>query len=363
MDVAQLKKKRRRKNGANRGADSLDGCEDDYEGGDRDTDDEDNMFGGVPLDVQIPGVSTAQTEDTSTDDGTASPSSREARSPASARTGGAASESDGDASITSHGEIVGDACDDDVDEDDFGGASSLSASDPDRTKQGTSDVADKASDSESPSTPESKGAREDLVVTPIRLEFDGEGGNVSSFDEDATPRAACHQPTALFDDVVSPAASASSPQFETAATSPRRGVAPVPPGPRSSAIGDDTAMLRGMVPLPMLRPAPKSKNFVIPEHETIEEANREVVSSGSGDAEEEDDAVRDLSLHIPIPLMKRESFASATSEYTYDDGSTITGDNVCPICLSGFKIGDLLVTSKYCSHVFHKVRQICQNAV
>jgi hypothetical protein len=383
MDVAKLKKKRRRKNGGNNtnantnGADSLDGCEDDYEGGGdyyTDDDDEDNIYGGVPLDVQIPGVSTARTEDTSTDDGTASPSSQ-ARSPivtAGTDRGGAASESDGDASITSHGEIGGGDQDDDEEEeeneDGSGGASSLSASDPDNAKRGSSsDAPDEDGGSDIPSTPESRGSREEFVVTPIRLDATGpEEGNVA-LDEDVTPRAAGYQPTTLFCDDVPPASSAPTPTFATAATSPLRGLAPAAPGTRSSAIGDETAMLRTMVSLPVLRPAPKGTNFVIPEHETIEEeAKREIVSSGSGDAGEDntnDDAARDLSLHIPIPLMKRESFASATSEYTYDDGSTITGDNVCPICLSGFKIGDLLVTSKYCSHVFHKVRLAFLNAL
>jgi Ring finger domain len=57
-------------------------------------------------------------------------------------------------------------------------------------------------------------------------------------------------------------------------------------------------------------------------------------------------------LHLPIAMTKRESFATAASEYTYDDDST--GDNVCPICLSGYKKGDMLVVSKHCTHCFHK---------
>jgi hypothetical protein len=135
--------------------------------------------------------------------------------------------------------------------------------------------------------------------------------------------------------------------------------------PSSSAIGDDTAILKTMVPLSPLRTISKSKSFVIPEDEAIEDGKREITSEcsgggGGGGGDDDGDAPPKAndgsSLHIPIPLIKRGSFASATSEYTYDDGSTITGDNVCPICLSGFKIGDLLVTSKYCSHVFHRVR-------
>lgn len=58
-------------------------------------------------------------------------------------------------------------------------------------------------------------------------------------------------------------------------------------------------------------------------------------------------------LQIPIPMTKRESFATITSEYTYDDDST-TGDNVCPICLCGYKKGDMLVVSNHCTHCFHK---------
>jgi hypothetical protein len=111
-----------------------------------------------------------------------------------------------------------------------------------------------------------------------------------------------------------------------------------------------------MVPLPSLRPVAKSKSFVIPEDEAVEDGKREISNYGSGEDDGGGGDANDLSLHIPIPLIKRGSFASAASEYTCDDGSTITGDNVCPICLSGFRIGDLLVTSKYCSHVFHKVR-------
>jgi Ring finger domain len=57
-------------------------------------------------------------------------------------------------------------------------------------------------------------------------------------------------------------------------------------------------------------------------------------------------------LRVPVPITRRESFTTVTSEYTYDDDST--GDNVCPICLSGYKKGDILVVSKHCTHCFHK---------
>lgn len=58
-------------------------------------------------------------------------------------------------------------------------------------------------------------------------------------------------------------------------------------------------------------------------------------------------------LRVPVPLMRLESFTTVTSEYTFDDDST-TGDNVCPICLCGYKKGDMLVVSNHCTHCFHK---------
>jgi Ring finger domain len=58
-------------------------------------------------------------------------------------------------------------------------------------------------------------------------------------------------------------------------------------------------------------------------------------------------------LRVPVPITRHESFTTVSSEYTYDDGST-TGDNVCPICLSGYEKGEILVISKHCTHCFHK---------
>lgn len=59
-------------------------------------------------------------------------------------------------------------------------------------------------------------------------------------------------------------------------------------------------------------------------------------------------------LHIPIPLVARDSLMTVTSDYTYDDESTCSSSIVCPICLSGYRMGDFIVTSKYCTHMFHK---------
>lgn len=65
------------------------------------------------------------------------------------------------------------------------------------------------------------------------------------------------------------------------------------------------------------------------------------------------DYITPSSLRVPVPMTRRESFATVTSEYTFDDDST-TGDNVCPICLCGYKKGDVLVVSQHCTHCFHK---------
>lgn len=54
----------------------------------------------------------------------------------------------------------------------------------------------------------------------------------------------------------------------------------------------------------------------------------------------------------PIPLTRRESFSTVGSEYTFEDDSTI--DNACPICLSGYKYGNTIIVSKHCIHQFHK---------
>jgi hypothetical protein len=59
-------------------------------------------------------------------------------------------------------------------------------------------------------------------------------------------------------------------------------------------------------------------------------------------------------LSLPNPLGRRESFTTVTSEYTSDDENTVTGDNVCPICLCGYEKSDVLIEAKHCTHVFHK---------
>lgn len=76
-----------------------------------------------------------------------------------------------------------------------------------------------------------------------------------------------------------------------------------------------------------------------------------------------EDSLGDLCDYVPTAdpysFANRQSFAAAsvTSEYTFDDDtndSTNTGENICPICLGGYKQGDMLVVSKNCSHSFHK---------
>jgi hypothetical protein len=60
----------------------------------------------------------------------------------------------------------------------------------------------------------------------------------------------------------------------------------------------------------------------------------------------------DSNLYVPASLTRRDSYTTVTSEYTYDDESTaFSGEHVCPICLSGYKKGDMLIASKHCTHM------------
>jgi hypothetical protein len=72
--------------------------------------------------------------------------------------------------------------------------------------------------------------------------------------------------------------------------------------------------------------------------------------------EELGDLCSPLTLRSPFPLISRNSLATVTSEYTYDDDST-ADDNLCPICLCGYQSGDILIESKHCTHIFHKGTQ------
>lgn len=116
----------------------------------------------------------------------------------------------------------------------------------------------------------------------------------------------------------------------------------------------DDLMLPDLVPSIRL-----SKNFAIPEDEIAEEGKEGIQASDDNSAGEvsADDSFQDLAALAPIPLVARESFTTVASEYTYaDDDSTLTGtlDNVCPICLSGYRRGDLIFSSRHCVHLFHK---------
>jgi hypothetical protein len=338
-----MKKRKRRKDGAGQQLGSVsfdDGDAAALEGGDEGAGAADDRD-GVPLDVQIPGVATARTEDSGTEDGTAASSEAASGAGAGGRPAPAtAADSDGETSITSTDDIMeaeemGDGLD----------TSALSnSSEPESDGRPTLDA------DTIPGTPPLHG--EKPLMTPPRSRATPDSQPAAASELDITPRASGHLAVPQMSD------GAPSRPHPLASTRPlSTGSLPDLAGRgnrSSSAIGDDTAMLRMMVPLPSLRPVAKSKSFVIPEDEAVEDGKREIANAGSG--EDGDGDANDLSLHIPIPLIKRGSFASAASEYTCDDGSTITGDNVCPICLSGFRIGDLLVTSKYCSHVFHKVR-------
>jgi hypothetical protein len=72
--------------------------------------------------------------------------------------------------------------------------------------------------------------------------------------------------------------------------------------------------------------------------------------------EELGDLCSPVTLFSPLPLISRNSLATVTSEYTYDDDST-ADDNLCPICLCGYQCGDILIESKHCTHIFHKGTQ------
>lgn len=69
--------------------------------------------------------------------------------------------------------------------------------------------------------------------------------------------------------------------------------------------------------------------------------------------EELGDLCSPVTLRNPLPLIHRNSLATVTSEYTYDDDST-ADDHLCPICLCGYQSGDILIESKHCTHLFHK---------
>jgi len=63
----------------------------------------------------------------------------------------------------------------------------------------------------------------------------------------------------------------------------------------------------------------------------------------------EEDAI-DLCLN-PSPLHARKNDAQGSMDFDDEDDAN---ENVCPICLSGYQEGDVMVSSKYCLHLFHK---------
>jgi hypothetical protein len=106
-------------------------------------------------------------------------------------------------------------------------------------------------------------------------------------------------------------------------------------------------------------PAPMSlpmrRTVTIPEDYVLEEAKE-----AHGEDDEESIAT-DLagaslssSLVMPMTLKRRGSFTTATSEKTDADSTTTDGASVCPICLGGYKKGDMLILSQHCTHLFHK---------
>jgi uncharacterized protein YfcZ (UPF0381/DUF406 family) len=120
------------------------------------------------------------------------------------------------------------------------------------------------------------------------------------------------------------------------------------PDLRDSA-AEDSAVIPELasLPLPSLT-AGFIHTAVIPENESFEseECKEELENTMEESVGEE------LALHLPIPLVRRESFTTTASEFTYDDESTV--EHACPICLGGYKKGDMLSASKHCPHMFHK---------
>jgi hypothetical protein len=89
---------------------------------------------------------------------------------------------------------------------------------------------------------------------------------------------------------------------------------------------------------------PENKSFESEEcKEEIADTMEEIVSEEPFDSP---------ALHLSIPLVRRESFTTTASEFTYGDESTV--DHACPICLGGYKKGDMLSASNHCPHMFHK---------
>jgi hypothetical protein len=106
-------------------------------------------------------------------------------------------------------------------------------------------------------------------------------------------------------------------------------------------------------PKPTRAPNFRGPAFAIPEDEVVDESKEDLVLRVDYDETDDQSETNVSSLLSPIALQRRESFSTIASEYTYDDDS-INGDNVCPICLSGFKMGDVLLSSNHCSHVYCK---------
>lgn len=62
-----------------------------------------------------------------------------------------------------------------------------------------------------------------------------------------------------------------------------------------------------------------------------------------------------LLLNQPIPMNRFDSFTTATISVGDDDTDTCyTEENLCAICMSGYELGETLIVSKYCTHNFHK---------
>jgi hypothetical protein len=121
------------------------------------------------------------------------------------------------------------------------------------------------------------------------------------------------------------------------------------PWQEDSITAEDTSDVPALATLPL--PTPNAgfiHTTVIPENKSFEseECKEELETTMEESVGEE------LALNLPIPLVRRESFTTTASEFTYDDESTV--DHACPICLGGYKKGDMLSASKHCPHMFHK---------
>jgi len=302
----------------------------------------------VPLNVEIPGVSTAGTED-----------SMETKSPRSSEQAADLDDLDSEDDIENARSLDDDHFEDDSEEE--------MVSLPDNSEDEVDSVR-----SASPSLEDGIQRMEDVVRSPTE--------NTDIYEHEhiihTTPKAN-NRGESLQGDMKPPAITTLTPDGTSLYLSDA--------GNTYEKDDDDEEKVRldlsdKLLSLPKLSAVPRSATLTIPEDKTFEETKEEIqsnaeqspvlppaempISSGCHCEETKEEIINERSespsgmmpddgaIPLPIPLLRRESFSTVASEYTYDDDST--GDNVCPVCLSGYKKGDMLIVSKYCTHAFHK---------